>query len=156
MSTREVITPEMGKALSDTVVGLTLPLSINWKRGVIDCTEVKKRSLSQNAIFHKWMQELADQSGDMDAHDMKGVCHREFGLPIRLRSDQFAWIWNRTGAKLNYEKQCSLLASGVLNISSGMTTAELKEYLDTVQRHFLGKGYTLTNPDDRPLSMKET
>lgn len=140
MESRQIITPEQAQEFAQFAQGLPLPVTITWTSG-------KGRSLSQNALFHKWMHEIAEQSGDVDAHDMKGICHREFGLPIRLRNTQFAWVWEQTGARMTYEQQCNLLASGVLNISSGMTTGELKEYLDTVQRHFLLKGYDLTDPE---------
>lgn len=108
-----------------------------------------KRSLNQNALFHKWMQEIADHFGDVDAHDMKGICHREYGLGIRLKDEKFAWVWDQTGAKLPYEKQCSLLASGVLNLSSGMSKPDLKRYMDTIERVFRAKGVRLTIPEDR-------
>ena len=108
-----------------------------------------KRSLNQNALLHKWIQQIAEHQGDVTAVDVKGICNREYGLPIRLRNIQFAWVWERSGAKMSYEKQCSFLASGVLNISSGMSTAELKEYLDTMQQAFLKQGIKLVDPEDR-------
>lgn len=108
-----------------------------------------KRSLNQNALLHKWYEQVARHQGDMTAADVKGICHREYGLPIRLRNNQFAWVWERSGAKMTYEQQCKFLASGVLNISSGMSTAELKEYLDTMQQAFLKQGVALVIPEDR-------
>lgn len=71
------------------------------------------------------------------------------GLMIRMRNPQFAFIWNSTGAKMDYEKQCKLLASGVLSVSSGMEDKELREYLNEVSRHFRGEGFRLTEPEER-------
>lgn len=93
-----------------------------------------KRSLSQNALVHVWFDEIAKHHGDRSALDVKGEMHRKFGLAIRLRNPQFAWVWHQTGAPLDYEKQCKLLACGALNVSSGMTTKELKEYADEIHR----------------------
>ena len=95
-----------------------------------------KRTLSQNALIHVWFDEIAKHRGDVTAFDVKGELHRKFGLPIRLRNPQFAWVWHQTGAALDYEKQCKLLACGVLNVSSGMTKKELKEYADEIQREY--------------------
>lgn len=109
----------------------------------------KARSPSQNNLLHLWFGQIAAQRGDMDASQVKGEMHRQFGLSIRLRNEQFAWVWAQTGARLTYEKQCKLLAAGVLGVSSGMTTKELKEYLDAIQRHAAEQGLVLVNPDER-------
>jgi len=107
----------------------------------------ESRTAQQNRTLHMWFGEIARQSGDQDALDVKGACHRRWGLAIKMRDPQFAWIWERTGAKLDYEKQCSLLASGVLNVSSSMTAKELSEYLDDMSRHYRTNGYYLTDPE---------
>lgn len=106
-----------------------------------------KRTPNQNRTLHMWFGEIAQQRDDWDASEVKGFCHRQWGLPIKLRDEQFAWVWSQSGQRLGYERQCALLASGVLNVSSSMTTKELKEYMDAMQRHFLGEGVRLTNPD---------
>jgi hypothetical protein len=105
------------------------------------------RTMNQNALLHKWFGQIAKQQ-DETASAVKGYCHRHFGLPIRLRNPQFAWVWKHSGESLNYEQQCSLLASGVLRISSGMTTKELSEYMDEIEQHYRPKGVHLVQPDD--------
>lgn len=107
------------------------------------------RTTNQNALLHKWYGQIADHYGDRSAKDVKGECHHKWALDIRLRDDQFAWVWGKTGALLPYEKQCSLLASETLGISSRMTTAELKEYLDAIERHYRPLGVKLAEPEDR-------
>lgn len=109
----------------------------------------KQRTGNQNRTLHMWFGEIAKQSPDMDAFDIKGICHREWGVTIKLRDPQWAWIWERTGANLSYEKQCSLLASGVLNVSSSMKPAELSEYMEAMQRVYRSRGFTLTEPKDK-------
>ncbi len=106
-----------------------------------------KRTLSQNSLLHMWIGEIAKHEGDT-ADGTKGRLHREIGLPIRLRNTQFAWVWGQTGAGLPYEKQCALLASGCLNVSSGMTTKELREYLDAIEVKYRAQGVALTNPEE--------
>ena len=107
------------------------------------------RTTNQNALLHKWYGQIAKHEGDRSAKDVKGECHHKWALDIRLRDEQFAWVWERTGALLPYEKQCSLLASETLGISSRMTTAELKEYLDAIEQHYRPLGVKLAEPEDR-------
>lgn len=102
-----------------------------------------KRSLRANALLHQWFGQIATQTGS-DAKSIKGECHHEWALDIRLRDEKFAWVWERTGALLSYEKQCSLLASETLGISSRMTTKELSEYMDQIERHYRTQGVQLT------------
>lgn len=108
-----------------------------------------KRSLSQNALLHKLYGEISEHFGDRTAHDVKGEAHHAYGLSIRLRDNGFAWVWERTGAKLPVEKQRSLLASGALGVSSGMTTKELKEYIDQIYIAYTQAGVRLTVPEDK-------
>jgi len=142
MPMRTAITPQDAGRIAEYIEGLPLPFTITVSEGEI-------RTVPQNSLFHQWMQELADQHGDLDEHDMKGICHREFGLPIRLQDEVFGWVWEKTGANLSYEKQCKLLASGALGLSSGMTTPQMKAYMDTIQRKYTEKGFRLTDPELR-------
>jgi hypothetical protein len=115
---------------------------------VVNIREAEEsRTSQQNRTLHMWFGEIARQSDDLDATEIKGMCHRRWGLAIRLRDPQFAWVWKHSGENLNYEQQCSLLASGVLNVSSGMTMKELSEYLDGMSRYFRSNGYRLTDPE---------
>ena len=109
----------------------------------------ESRTAAQNRTLHMWFGQVAKHQGDVDALDVKGMCHRNWGLTIKLRCKQFAWLWERTGALLDYEKQCKLLASGQFNVSSGMNTEELSEYLDGMSRHFRSEGVYLTDPEAR-------
>ena len=106
-----------------------------------------KRSLSQNALLHMWFGEIAKHFGDRSAQDVKGECHRDLGLSIRLRDEQFAWVWQKTGARLDREKQAALLASECLNLSSGMSVKDLREYMDEIERHYRAQGVPLTHPE---------
>lgn len=106
-----------------------------------------KRTLSQNALLHKWFGEIAKHFGDRTANEVKGECHRDIGLTIRLRDEQFNWVWQQTGAKLNREQQAKLLASGCLGLSSGMSTKTLSEYMNEIQRTYSMQGVRLTDPE---------
>lgn len=110
--------------------------------------EGEARSRDQNSLLHMWFGEIAKQKG-MTIREVKGLCHRELGLPIRLRDEVFAWVWERSGAHLPYEKQCALLASGALRLSSGMLSPDFREYLNEMQSYWRGEGVFLTDPEAR-------
>jgi len=106
------------------------------------------RTKSQNSLLHQWFAEIAAQRGDCSALDVKGETHRDLGLHIRLRDPQFNWVWQRTGALLDYEKQPKILTSGVFDFSSAMSVKELSEYMDEISRFYEAKGVRLTHPDE--------
>ena len=105
------------------------------------------RTLNQNALLHVWFGEIAHWHGDRDAKQVKGEMHHAYALDIRLRDPQFNWIWKHSGARLNYEQQCGLLASETLNVSSAMTTKELTEYMSAIERHYAQLGLALKVPE---------
>jgi hypothetical protein len=141
MAQRTITTLDQAKKLVDFLTGLSVPYTITVREG-------KVRTLSQNALLHKWFGEIAKQ-GDLSASQAKGQCHHEYGLPIRLRDPQFAWLWNNSAAKLDYEKRCAVLASGQFQISSKMNTKELSEYMDSMHAEYNQRGIYLTIPEDQ-------
>jgi len=108
------------------------------------------RSLDQNSLLHMWFSEVARQRDGVTLLDVKGEAHHKYGLPRKIASDpQFAWVWSKTGALLDYEKQCKYLASGVLNVSSTMSKPDLKSYMDDFSRDYRQMGFVLTDPELR-------
>lgn len=139
MKTRSIKTPLDLVKWIGFLTDQSLPMTVTQKKGA-------GRSLNQNSLIHGWYGEIAKQS-HQSASEVKGQCHHKYGLPIKLRDEVWAWVWEQTGANLGYERQCTLLASGRLTVSSSMTTKELKEYLDAMHRDYLAEGYTLTDPE---------
>lgn len=114
---------------------------------MVDITPGDKRSLSQNNLLHMWFDQIAKHFGDIDSNTVKGQCHRKWGLTIRMKDPQFAWLWERTGAHLDYERQCGLLASGNFNVSSKMSKPDLSRYMDAMRQHYDELGVRLTDPE---------
>ena len=139
---RHIATPEDVEVFARLVGSLPRPFTVAWHTG-------GKRSLSANALVHKWYGEIAKARGDMTASEVKAECHITYGLPIRLRDEAFAWLWDRTGAKLPREKQLALFQREVLAMTSAMTTAELKEYMDEMLHDATARGIRLTLPEER-------
>lgn len=140
MTQRAVTSKEQAERLAAYLVAMPLPYQITVREG-------GNRSLEQNALLHRWYGVIAKHMHE-SASDVKGRCHREYGLPIRLRDPQFAWLWNNSAGQLPYEKQCKVLASGQFQISSKMTTTELSEYMDAMQREYAAQEIHLTSLKD--------
>ena len=143
MKTYRVKSEEQAKGLAEDVLRFPLPFTATIAKGTI------KRTTEQNALLHKWFGQIAQHLGDCTMLDVKGECHHRWGLPIKIRNPQWAWVWKHSSKALTYEQQCGFLASDVLNVSSSMSVAELSEYMDAMQAHFLAKGVPLVNPEDR-------
>ena len=139
MTTRSVTSKEQAERLAAYLVNLPVPFTVTVREG-------KVRSLDQNALLHRWYHEISAQRGDISASEAKGQCHHRYGLPIRLRDAQFAWLWKHSAARLDYEKRCAVLASGQFQISSKMTTKELTEYMRAMESDFVSRGFHLTKP----------
>lgn len=141
MQTRAVTTPEQAAKLAEWLVGLTVPFTLTVKEGRV-------RSLDQNALLHKWYGEIAAQSGDMTAAQVKGQAHVAFGVPIKMRDPIWARVWQKMFAPLTYEQQCFLFSHGILSMTRDMTTKELKEYLDAMAEHYRSQNFRLTEPEE--------
>lgn len=141
MRTYRVMDADEAQRLVRNLAGLPLPFTVTVTEGEI------KRTVAQNALLHQWYGQVAKWHGDCTMVEVKGWSHHKWGLPIKLRNPQFAWVWKQSGERLPYEKQCALLASGVLNISSSMNVSELSEYIDAMQAHYRASGVALVDPE---------
>lgn len=89
------------------------------------------RSLSQNALKSVWYQDIANRYGDRTAKDVERDCKRNYGLLILRRQTVHNYVYSKSIDLLPYDKQ--LIAIDTFAVTSIMSTAELKEYLDMMQ-----------------------
>lgn len=146
MKTYRVMTADQAQELACNLVGLPLPFSVTVTEGDI------KRTIAQNSLLHQWYGQVARHQGDRTMLQVKGECHHRWGLPIKLRNPQWAWIWERSAGQLDYERQCKVLAAEetqIFHVSSSMSVKELSEYMDAMQAHYRGQGIALVDPDER-------
>jgi len=144
VKTHRVITADHAKRLADMLAGLPLPFTVTVTEGEI------RRTTAQNALLHQWFGQVAKHRGDCTMLDVKGECHHRWGLPIKLRNPQWAWVWEKSAGSLDYERQCKVLAAEqtrIFYVSSSMTVSELSEYMDAMQSHYRGQGVFLTDPE---------
>ena len=140
MNTRAVITADDAAKLAGFITGLPLPFTLTWREGA-------KRSLNANALVHKWYGEIAAHYGDQTAGEVKGECHMAYGVPIKMRDPQWAWVWKQVSERLTYEQKCKVFERGIIAVTSTMTTKELSEYMDAMSAHYRAEGVRLTAPE---------
>lgn len=112
----------------------------------ITVSQGKGRTLSQNALVHKWFSEIAVHFNDRDMLDVKADCNMAYGIPILTRDDE---AYRRFLARLNLDDRGLRYANrtGLLPVTSYMDTKQLKEYMDMMERDYREQGVRLTDPE---------
>lgn len=112
----------------------------------VSLTKGARRSLPQNSLFHSWVGQIAMETGETQGA-AKGEVKLRYGLPIMER-DNPAWMakWEPLYGPLNYAQRVVLFE--ILPMTSLMTTRQMKELMDGMQRDYLQQGIMLIDPDD--------
>lgn len=124
--------------LSQKVVGFTVEI----KEGISE-----KRSLDQNRLQRKWLQE-AEQQGDMTAEEYRAFCKLHFGVPIlRAENEAFCAVYDDCFKSLPYERKLKFMAEPFdFAVTRLMTKPQKSQYLNAMYQHFTGLGFELTDP----------
>jgi hypothetical protein len=117
-----------------------LPFTVSYAKGI-------KRSLPQNATLHAWMGQIAAETGQAQA-EVKAECKLWYGLPI-LERDSPAWVakWQPLYGPLAYAQRLALFE--VLPVTSVMTTRQMGELMDAIQKEYRAQGISLIDPENR-------
>ncbi|SEO76720.1 hypothetical protein SAMN02800692_2015 [Luteibacter sp. UNC138MFCol5.1] len=108
----------------------------------------KDRTLDQNAISHAWYEQIARELREDTAEGVKAECKLRFGVPIlRAGDEEFREMYDASiRGHLSYEQK--LKAMRFIPVTSLMTTSQLSQYLEDVQREYAGRGVMLEFPED--------
>lgn len=103
------------------------------------------RTLSQNALLHKWCTEIGHQMGEsMD--EVKARAKLEIGVPILCRDDPvFNGFYHHALKPLTYEQR--LKSMTYVSVTSTMTVDQMREFMDTFEREYRSQGMVLTQPE---------
>ena len=109
----------------------------------------RRRSIEQNRLQRKWVQEIAEQRGDESAEYYRGYCKLRFGVPIMRRDDDtFREKYDRIIKGLPYETKIELMMEPMdFPVTRMMNVKQKSEYLDAINRHFAEQGVVLTQPE---------
>lgn len=143
MTTRFVETESDRRLLLRFIEQQNLPCTVSIAKG-------GKRSLKQNRLQRLWLNEIAEQLGDLTPEDVRAYCKLTVGVPIlRAENDTFRERYDAIIKPLPYEQKMALMMEPLdFPITRIMTTKQATAYLDGVHRHFSERGIVLTDPGD--------
>jgi hypothetical protein len=134
---RTAITPQEAGRIAEWVEGLTLPFTLS-------VTEGKLRTLSQNALLHKWFGEIAKQTHE-SADQVKRECKFYQGCPILMADDPAFVAFIQNLSHLTVEKK--IAAMDFVSVTSVMNTKQIGKMSDAVWRKYVPQGIHLTDPE---------
>ena len=134
---RSATTPEQAGRLAEWVEGIPIPFTLTVKEG-------KVRTLSQNALLHKWFGEIAKQTHDT-ADQVKRECKFYQGCPILMADDPQFVAFLSNLKNLTVEEK--IAAMDYISVTSVMTTKQLSAMCDAVEAKYLPQGVRLTQPE---------
>jgi hypothetical protein len=143
MTTRIVETEHDRTLVLRFIEGHDLPFTVK-------ITKAGKRSVEQNRLQFMWMNEIAEQKGDLTPAEVRAYCKLAIGVPILCEeNEEFRAKYDAIVRPLEYEHRLALMGPPLdFPITSLMNTRQMTKYLDQVQQHFAEKGYVLTDPGD--------
>jgi len=143
VTTWAVRTEQEREQVIKIIRGRDLPFTAELTKGL-------PRSLLQNNLQRKWVQEAAAQ-GDCEAEYYRGYCKLHFGVAImKHESPEWAEKYDRIIRPLPYEVKLEMMMVPFdFPVTRAMSMKGKKKYLDQMYDYFTGKGFTLTDPDNR-------
>lgn len=137
---RAALTAQDAGRLAEWVEGLPVPFTLTYREG-------KVRSLSQNALLHKWFGEIAKQTHST-ADQVKRECKFYQGCPILMADDPQFVAFLSNLKSLTIEQK--IAAMDYISVTSVMNTKQLSAMCDAVEAKYLPQGVRLTRPEDKP------
>jgi hypothetical protein len=134
---RSAVTPEQAGRLAEWVEGLPVPFTLTFKEG-------KVRTISQNALIHKWFGEIAKQTHS-PIDEVKRECKLKQGCPILMADDPAFCAFLQHLKNLTYEQK--LEAMDYVSVTSAMTTKQLSQMGDAMRAKYLPQGIHMTDPE---------
>lgn len=100
-------------------------------------TTGKQRSLDQNAQLAVWYAQVATELRQQSEAEVKAECKLRIGVPIMRRDDEdFRAMYDRVVKPHDYETKIQMM--GWMPLTSLMSTKQLSEYAEEMQRSYKG------------------
>lgn len=144
MTDRVVTTEYERKMLIRLLENQKLPFSVNIASG-------KHRTVQQNRLQRKWMQEIAEHFDGNTPEEVRGYCKLHLGVPIlREENPDFRAKYDAIIKPMPYaHKLAAMMEPLDFPITRLMTTRQKTAYLDAVHKHWTERGVILSQPDDQ-------
>ena len=141
MPTKIIREPDHVDALANMLRGRKLPITVTWTQGA-------PRSTAQNRLAQRWFTDIATQLGDQTHEDVRAECKLRFGVPIlRAENEAFKVSYDRVIKALTYEQKLEAVKAFDLPVTRLMTVKQMTAFMDEMQRHWIGQGVRLTDPE---------
>jgi len=141
MPTKIIREPGHVEALANMMRGRKLPITVTWTQGA-------PRSTAQNRLAQRWFTDIATQLGDQTHEDVRAECKLRFGVPIlRAENEAFRLSYDRVIKSLTYEQKLEAVKAFDLPVTRLMTSKQMTAFMDEMQRHWVGQGVRLTDPE---------
>jgi C-terminal processing protease CtpA/Prc len=141
MPTKIIREPGHVEALANMMRGRKLPITVTWTQGA-------PRSTAQNRLAQRWFTDIATQLGDQTHEDVRAECKLRFGVPIlRAENEAFRFSYDRVIKSLTYEQKLEAVKAFDLPVTRLMTSKQMTAFMDEMQRHWVGQGVRLTDPE---------
>ena len=141
MPTKVLRQPEHIPALTRILEGRKLPITVSWSQGAL-------RADAQNRLAQRWFTDVSLQLGDQTHEDVRAMCKLHFGVPIlRAENEAFCASYDRTMKHLPYEDKLAAIKAFDLPVTRLMTVKQMTAFMDEMQRHWIGQGVRLTDPE---------
>ena len=121
---------------ADTLVSLYARLGDMPHPFTVQVRHGEGRSMSQNALFHAWMGQIAKATHD-EPGSVKADCHIRWGIPILRAEDEAydAFINAALGGRTRKDVK-DMIERGFVSCSSLMSKPQLSRYMDAVWREY--------------------
>lgn len=114
----------------------------------VTITKGARRSSVQNRLAQRWFTDVSRQLEDQTHEDIRAYCKLHFGVPIlRAENEAFRQSYDRTMKHLPYEDKLAAIKAFDLPVTRLMTVKQMTAFMDEMQRHWIGLGLRLTDPE---------
>ena len=115
----------------------------------IEITKGKRRSVKQNRLQRQWVNEIAEQRGDVTPEWVRGECKLTHGVPIlRAENEMFCEKYDEVIKPLPYESKVALMMEPIdLPVTRLMSVDQKTRYLDAIYQYWTESGFILTDPE---------
>lgn len=122
----------------------------------VTVTAGESRSTLQNRLAQRWFSDIVRQLGDQTHDEVRAYCKLHFGVPIlRAENEAFKASYDRILKPLDYAEKLEAIRVFDFPITRLMSTKQMTQFMDAMQRHWSQQGVRLTNPEDMKYEESE-
>ncbi len=141
----------------DGVLGIAQKLARLPVPFTVEVYEGEPRRDAQNSLAFRWYQEIGRAKFKGDTEEARGYCKLHFGVAIvKNGSEAYAAQYDELIKPMPYEAKMRLMKAPIdFPVTRVMTVKKMIQYLEQMQRHWIGEGVALTDPENLKYQNQE-